>query len=84
LIGINIDKSKSDFETYTRMVAMSVPRNQQFPILWRSGLGKLEGFGQLATDPTHFLISPNGELILKREGTFKSEDWDNLWESLSN
>jgi alkyl hydroperoxide reductase subunit AhpC len=82
LIGINIDKTKADFEMYTKIVAASVPKNQQFPLIWRGNAETLDGFGTISSDPSHFVISANGQISLKREGTFKSEDWDNLWEIL--
>lgn len=82
LIGINIDKSKADFEMYTKIVAASVPKNQQFPLIWRGSTETLDGFGSINSDPSHFVITANGQISLKREGTFKSEDWDNLWEIL--
>ncbi|MFZ6801179.1 peroxiredoxin family protein [Undibacterium sp. Di24W] len=82
LIGINIDKTKADFEMYAKIVAASVPKNQQFPLIWRGSTETLEGFGNISSDPSHFVISANGQISLKREGTFKSEDWDNLWEVL--
>jgi alkyl hydroperoxide reductase subunit AhpC len=82
LIGINIDKSKADFEMYTKIVAASVPKNQQFPLIWRGSTDTLDGFGTISSDPSHFVITANGQISLKREGTFKSEDWDNLWEIL--
>jgi alkyl hydroperoxide reductase subunit AhpC len=83
LIGINIDKTKADFEMYTKIVAASVPKNQQFPLIWRGSTETLDGFGNISSDPSHFVISSNGQISLKREGTFKSEDWDNLWEILN-
>lgn len=82
LIGINIDKTKADFEMYTKIVAASVPKNQQFPLIWRGNTETLDGFGTISSDPSHFVIAANGQISLKREGTFKSEDWDNLWEIL--
>jgi peroxiredoxin len=82
LIGINLDKTKADFELYTKIVAASVPKNQQFPLIWRSSAETLDGFGTINSDPSHFVIGANGQIVLKREGTFKSEDWDNLWEIL--
>jgi alkyl hydroperoxide reductase subunit AhpC len=82
LIAINIDKTKADFEMYTKIVAASVPKNQQFPLIWRGSAETLEGFGSISSDPSHFVITANGQISLKREGTFKSEDWDNLWEIL--
>ncbi len=83
LVGINTDKTKGDFETYAKIVALSAPKNQQFPLLWKANLKAIEGFGNISSDPTHFVINSKGEIILRREGTFKGEDWDNLWESLS-
>lgn len=83
LVGVNIDKTKSDFETYAKIVALSTPKNQQFPLLWRGNLSSLEGFGMITTGPVHFVINSKGDLLLRRDGTFKGEDWDNLWESLS-
>jgi len=83
LIGINIDKTKADFDMYTKIVAASIPKNQQFPLIWRGSTDTLDGFGTISSDPSHFVITANGQISLKREGTFKSEDWDNLWEILN-
>lgn len=83
LVGVNIDKAKTDFETYAKIVALSTPKNQQFPLLWKGSLSSFDGFGNIATGPVHFVINNKGEVILRRDGTFKGEDWDNLWESLS-
>jgi len=83
LIGVNTDKTQADFDRYTKILAASIPKNQQFPLIWRGNASQLEGFSPLSIDPTHYLITPDGQLRLKREGTFKAEDWDNLWESLN-
>ncbi|WP_395004754.1 peroxiredoxin family protein [Undibacterium sp.] len=83
LIGVNVDKTQADFALYTKILSSSIPVNQQFPLIWRGNTAQLDGFGTLNIDPTHYLITPNGQLALKREGTFKAEDWDNLWESLN-
>lgn len=83
LIGVNLDKSKADFDLYTQIISASIPKNQQFPLIWRGNAESIEGFGIMTTDPTHYLIAADGSLSLKREGTFKAEDWDNLWESLN-
>lgn len=84
LIGINTDKKRSDFDNYSAILELNTPKNQKFPLIWRDGLEKLDGFGKIKTDPTHFVINSKGEIVLRREGTFKAEDWDNLWEWLSN
>ncbi|MBC3872232.1 peroxiredoxin family protein [Undibacterium flavidum] len=82
LIGVNTDKTRADFNLYTQILAASIPKNQQFPLIWRGNAEAITGFGQMNADPSHFLISPDGQISLKREGTFKAEDWDSLWESL--
>jgi peroxiredoxin len=82
LIGVNMDKTKADFDLYTKILSASIPTNQQFPLIWHGNAALLEGFGKMNTDPTHYLIAADGSIRLKREGTFKAEDWDNLWESL--
>lgn len=84
LIGVNLNKDKADFELYTRLVAASTPKNQQFPLIWQGNAEVIEGFGKLVSDPTHFLINPQGQVSLRRESTFKPEDWDSLWEALNN
>lgn len=82
LIGVNTDKTQANFDLYTRILSASIPKNQQFPIIWRGNAEAITGFGTMNVDPSHYLISPDGQITLKREGTFKAEDWDNLWESL--
>lgn len=82
LIGINTDKTQAQFDQYTKILAASIPKNQQFPLIWRGSAEVISGFGPMNVDPSHYLIGPDGRIRLKREGTFKAEDWDNLWESL--
>lgn len=82
LIGVNLDKTKAEFDLYTQIVSAGIPKNQQFPMMWSGNAESIRGFGALSTDPIHFLIHADGNLSLKREGTLKAEDWDNLWELL--
>lgn len=82
LLAINIDRSKQDYETYLQLINLAVPKEQRFPIIWRHAPGFKDNFGNIISQPTHFVISPKGQLLWKREGTFQSEDWDNLWEAL--
>lgn len=82
LIGVNTDKTKANFDLYTQILSASIPKNQQFPLIWRGNAEAITGFGTLKVDPSHYLIAPDGQITLKREGTLKAEDWDNLWESL--
>ncbi|MEB0137816.1 MULTISPECIES: TlpA disulfide reductase family protein [unclassified Undibacterium] len=82
LLAVNIDQNKQDFDTYLQLINLAIPKEQRFPLLWRGMAGHNDNFGTVISQPTHFVINPQGQLLLKREGSFRPEDWDNLWESL--
>jgi peroxiredoxin len=82
LLAINIDQDKKDFDSYVQLINLAVPAEQRFPIIWRNTPGYKDNFGSIVSQPTHFVINPKGQLVLKREGSFQANDWDNLWESL--
>ena len=84
LLGVNIDRNKADFEEYNQLIAMAVPKDQRFPMVWRNGSAYKDNFGPITRQPTHFVINPNNEFVFKREGSFESEDWNNLRASLQN
>lgn len=84
LIGVVMEKKKEDFESYARIVKLATPKDQQFPMVWKSHVQSMEGIANIKTDPTHLVINRKGEIILRREGMFRSEDWDFLWESIEN
>ena len=82
LLAVNIDQNKEDFDAYNQLIALAVPKDQRFPMVWRNAPGHKDNFGPIVHQPTHFVINPNNEFIFKREGSFEPEDWDNLWASL--
>jgi peroxiredoxin len=82
IVAVNLETTKKDFDQYLHLINLIVPKNQQFPIIWRNQDQHKDSFGEIKKDPTHFLISNTGKLILKREGTFLADDWNNLWELL--
>ncbi|MES2038155.1 MAG: TlpA disulfide reductase family protein [Pseudomonadota bacterium] len=84
LLAINIDQDKKDFDSYVQLINLAVPAEQRFPIIWRNTPGYKDNFGSIVSQPTHFVINPKGQLVLKREGSFQANDWDNLWESLGS
>lgn len=84
LIGVITEKKKEDFESYARIVKLATPKDQQFRMMWKSHIQSMEGIATIKTDPTHLVINRKGEIILRREGMFRSEDWDFLWESIEN
>ncbi|MBI3230668.1 MAG: TlpA family protein disulfide reductase [Burkholderiales bacterium] len=82
LIGVNMDESKADFEDYKRLVALSVPKEQNFPILWRKGPEYVDNFGIIKTKPTHFVLDKTQKLMFRREGTFGPDDWNLVWDKI--
>ncbi|MDO8178689.1 MAG: redoxin domain-containing protein [Undibacterium sp.] len=82
LLAINIDEDKKDFETYNQLIALTIPKEQRFPTVWRNAVGHKDNFGVISRQPTHFVINAKSQFVFKREGTFQPNDWDNLWESL--
>lgn len=84
LLAVNIDQDMKDFETYNQLIALTVPKEQRFPTVWRNALGHKDNFGTITRQPTHFVINAKSQFVFKREGTFQPTDWDNLWESLGN
>ncbi len=84
LLAVNIDQDLKDFETYNQLIALTIPKEQRFPTVWRNASGHKDNFGTISRQPTHFVINAKSQLVFKREGTFQPTDWDNLWESLGS
>ncbi len=82
LIGVNMDDNKNDFEDYKRLIALSIPKEQNFPILWRKGPEYVDNFGTIKTKPTHYVLDKNHKLMFRREGKFSPDDWNLVWEKL--
>lgn len=79
LLGVNLDALKTDFQDYMRLIGISVPKEQSFPILWRGGPETVDNFGPIGRKPTHFALTKDHKLSFKREGSFQPVDWDKLW-----
>ncbi|WP_394779583.1 peroxiredoxin family protein [Undibacterium sp.] len=82
LLAISLDDTKGDFEAYNKIIALSIPKEQRFPILWRNAPDYKDNFGTIAKQPTHFVLDKKRHVLLKREGSFQPNDWDMLWEWL--
>lgn len=83
LIGVDMDDSKEDFVEYARLISLSVPPAQRFPIVWRNAPRHRDSFGSISKRPTHFVLDRQHRLVLRREGIFRPGDWDDLWASLA-
>ena len=83
LIGINLDKSRQDFNDYLKLVSLAIPAEQRFPLLWRAAPDHRDNFGPISREPTHFVIDTQHKFSFKREGTFQPDDWDRLWTTIS-
>jgi len=83
LLGVNIDKNKKELDEYNEATTLAYPKAQRFPSVWRNDPAHKDNFGAIKTTPTHFVLDKQHQLILKREGAFQADDWDNLYLSLS-
>jgi peroxiredoxin len=83
MLGVNMDKHKQAFLDYMRLVDQAIPADRHFPIVWRNAPGHSDTFGTISTMPTHFVLDKNHKEVLRRDGQFKSTDWDDLWTNLS-
>jgi peroxiredoxin len=82
LIGVNVDQSKKELDEYNEATTLAYPKDQRFPTVWRNAPGHNDNFGKIITKPTHFFLDTKHQLVIKREGTFLPDDWDQLWLSL--
>jgi hypothetical protein len=82
MLGVNLDTRKDDYMDYMRIVDLSLSPSQRFPIIWRNAPSHLDSFGTIVKKPTHFVLDGTRKQLLKREGLFQPDDWDDLWLSL--
>lgn len=83
LLGVNMDANKTDFMQYMNLIALSVPATQRFPIVWRNAPAHNDSFGTITKKPTHFVLDKTHKLVVRREGVFQPDDWDELWTNLA-
>lgn len=81
-VAVNIDQSKKEFDSYIEMYLHAVPKAERFPILHRFAPTYKDNFCPIVKAPTHFALDAQHQLMFKREGIFRGDDWDNLWEAL--
>ncbi|OGB25727.1 MAG: hypothetical protein A3I66_04930 [Burkholderiales bacterium RIFCSPLOWO2_02_FULL_57_36] len=82
MIGVSLDAKHEDFKEYMRIVDLSLAPDQRFPIVWREAPNHQDTFGTIVKKPTHFVLDKTHKQLLKREGLFQPNDWDDLWLSL--
>lgn len=82
VLGVIMDSDKNDVDTYNQVVAVTVPKAQRFPMVWRNAPAHKDNFGSISRQPTHFVINRQNEFVFRREGSFEADDWTNLAQSL--
>ncbi|MBC3930771.1 TlpA family protein disulfide reductase [Undibacterium curvum] len=83
LLGVNLDKNKKELDEYNEVTTQAYPKSQRFPTAWRMAPGHKDNFGNISSTPTHFVLDARHQLVFKREGAFRPDDWDRLWELLA-
>lgn len=82
LVGVNVDAKKEDYVEYAHLISLTIPEKQRFPLIWRNSPDHADTFGPVTRQPTHFVLNKDLELVLRREGTFQPQDWDQVWSKL--
>jgi peroxiredoxin len=82
LVGVNLDQNKQDLDDYNEAMSLVYSKNHRFPTVWRNAKGHQDNFGKITSEPSHFVLDANHQLLFKREGKFLPDDWDKLWELL--
>ncbi len=81
-IGVNLDSSRAVLAEYVALLDKTIPAGQHFPIAWRGAKEHRDNFGAMLSQPTHFVLDKAHRLVLRRNGIFKADDWDELWTNL--
>ena len=81
-IAINMDSDREALFEYMELLRKTMPADRVFPIAWRDAKGHTDNFGAMKSMPTHFLLNREHKLVMRRDGVFKADDWDELWTSL--
>lgn len=82
LIGVNIDENRNDYMQYIRLISLSIPKEERFPVLWRNAPSHRDDFGKIRTMPMHFVLDKEHREVFQRAGSFRPSDWDDLWSNL--
>ena len=81
-LGVNMDAQKESLVEYIELLKKTIPAKRHFPIAWRNAKGHTDNFGKLTSEPTHFVLNKDHKLVMRRNGIFKPDDWDDLWTNL--
>ncbi len=75
LVTVAIDKKLDDVVAYERIVERTVPVSQRFPQLWRNAGDLRDGFGEIISTPTTYLIDRKQRIV----GAFKGRMMEAQW-----
>ena len=81
-LGVNMDTDPAALAEYVRLIRLTIPVVQHFPILWRNAKTHSDNFGPITSEPTHFVLDKEHKLVVRRNGKFRPQDWDDLWTNL--
>jgi peroxiredoxin len=81
-IGVNLDPDRESIAEYMDLLRKTIPVANHFPIAWRNAKGHSDNFGVINSQPTHFVLNKEHQLVLRRNGIFRPSDWDDLWTDL--
>lgn len=81
-IAVSLDGDRAALKEYMELLRKTIPAERIFPIAARDSRGHTDNFGAIKSLPTHFLLDREHQLVMRRDGIFRADDWDELWTSL--
>ena len=71
--GLKMISVAMPHDTPDHIMAMRAEKKIPYPIVWDQDSEIGDAFGNVRVTPTHFLISPQGEIVMRKIGVLKPE-----------
>lgn len=78
MVLVNQDRRLQDVQAYEQILALTVPRAQRFPQLWRGQPAYVDSFGAQAVLPATFIINKSGQIEKSYFGRIPAQAWDEI------
>ncbi len=78
MVLVNQDRRLQDVQAYEQILALTVPRAQRFPQLWRGQPAYADSFGAQAVLPATFIINKAGQVEKSYVGRIPAQAWDDI------
>jgi len=71
--GFNILAIAMAYDKLSHIQSMRIQRQLPYPIIWDANSNLAQAFNNVRVTPTHFLISPEGKIVMRKIGELNME-----------